>query len=474
MTTTYDPRDSAYFDEGDLRGELERVYDLCHGCRLCFNLCPSFPTLFDFIDARDGNVGAMTAAEQDKVVDECYQCKLCYVKCPYVPPHEWALDFPRLMMRAHAVRKRKGTGIRESVTDQMLARTDLLGKVSTAAAPVVNAVTGHPGSFARRMMEKTVGMASERLLPPYARQRFTTWFSKRRSAGAAGGTAAASSSNSQPMLRDTEAQGGQQGGQQAAEQGGQQGRVSIFPTCFVEYMEPAIGRAIVGVYEHNGIDCDIPAGTRCCGAPWLHQGNVDQFVKAAEQNVAALAGEVRTGREVIVAQPTCAYVVRQDYPRYLAGTPSEADAELVAAHTSDPAEYLMARHKGEGTSIDTEFPGRENGDVPDQVTYHVACHLQAQNIGLKSRDLLKVAGVKATLVQQCSGIDGTWGYRAENYELARKVAAPLKRKVEEAGHEVVCGDCHLANGSIEQETGIRPVHPMQLVARAYGLSDEVD
>jgi Fe-S oxidoreductase len=443
MTTTYTPDDPAYLDERDLRVEFGRVFDLCHGCRLCFNLCPSFPTLFAFVDARDGDVAAMTASEQDRVVDECYQCKLCYPKCPYVPPHEWQLDFPRLMMRANAVRHAKGSPVRERVTDQVLGRTDLMGKVSTAVAPVVNAMTGTPGSLARTLMEKAAGMASQRLLPPYARTRFSTWFA-RWTADRGSRTASATG----------------------------QGAVSVFPTCFIEYMEPAIGQDLVKVFEHNGVACSLPEGTVCCGAPWLHQGNIKQFTKAATTNVAALAAAVRAGDDVVVAQPTCAYVVRRDYPLYLANTPLAADAELVAEHTADPAEYLMALHKGEGTALDTEFPGRDSGTVPDTVTYHVACHLQAQHIGLKSRDLLKVAGVRATLVQRCSGIDGTWGYRAANYELARKVAQPMAKEIGEAGNEVVCGDCHLANGAIEQETGTRPVHPIQLVARAYGIPRE--
>ncbi len=436
MTTTYDPADRTYLDEGDFRHELDRVFDLCHGCRLCFNLCPSFPTLFDFIDQHDGKASALSAAEADQVVDECYQCKLCYLKCPYVPPHEWALDFPRLMMRAHAVRHARGEGLKARLTDQFLGRTDLIGTVSTAMAPLVNVVTGTPGSLARRLMEKTVGLAAERLLPPYARQRFTTWFSRRAPRRA-------------PV--DTE--------------------VSVFPTCFVEYMEPEIGKDIVRVFEHNGIGCTVPDGTRCCGAPWLHNGDIAAFTRAAERNVAALASEVQAGRDVIVAQPTCAYVIRQDYPRILSHSALAADAALVAEHTADPAEYLMAGHRDGSRPLVSEFPGRDRGAVPDQVTYHVPCHLQAQQIGLKSRDVLKVAGVKATLVQRCSGIDGTWGYRAENYDLARKVAKPLARDIEAAGNDVVCGDCHLANGAIEQETGLRPLHPMQVLARAYGLDD---
>jgi Fe-S oxidoreductase len=436
VTATYDPTDPAYFDPTALRAELDRVFDLCHGCRLCFNLCPSFPSLFRFIDAKDGDVTALTDGERDQVVDECYQCKLCYVKCPYVPPHEWELDFPRLMSRVHAVRQRQGVSVKERLTDQFLGRTDALGQFSVPAAPLVNWATGSPGSWPRRVMEKTVGIASERLLPPYARQRFTTWFKKRtRRAPIPGGN----------------------------------GKASIFPTCFVEYMEPDVGRAIVEVYEHNGVDCSVPPGTKCCGAPWLHSGNVEEFGKAARRNLAALAAEVRAGRDVIVAQPTCAYVVKRDYPIYAKGP----DAQLVAAHTYDPAEYLMKRHRdAEDTfTVRDGFPGRDDGTVPDAVTYHVACHLQAQNAGLRSRDLLKVAGVRCALVQRCSGIDGTWGYRSENYELARQVAAPLGREIEAAGNSVVCGDCHLANGSILQETGKRPVHPMQLMARAYGLDD---
>ncbi len=157
MTATYDPTDPKYFDPAALREEVDRVFDLCHGCRLCFNLCPSFPTMFKFIDANDGDVAALTDAERDQVVDECYQCKLCYVKCPYVPPHEWELDFPRLMSRVHAVRQKEGVGVKERLTDQFLARTDALGRASVAAAPVVNWATGTPGSLPRRVMEKTVG-----------------------------------------------------------------------------------------------------------------------------------------------------------------------------------------------------------------------------------------------------------------------------------------------------------------------------
>jgi Fe-S oxidoreductase len=380
------------------------------------------------IDAKDGDVAALTPVEQDQVVDECYQCKLCYVKCPYIPPHEWQLDFPRLMLRAAAARPKS---LRTKVTNQALARTDQSGKLGSLAAPLANAVLGKPGSAVRKLMDRTVGIAAERILPPYARTRFTTWFKRRP----------------QPELPRTE-----------------QGRVAVFPTCLVEYQNPAVGQDLVKVYEHNGVRCDLPEGASCCGAPWLHSGEFAAFRKQAAKNVEVLARQVREGKDIVVPQPTCGYVLKRDYPEYL----KTADAELVGAHTYDAAEYLWNLHRGEGTELDTNF----DGTVPASTAYHVPCHLQAQNIGLRSRDLMKLTGTKVTLVRKCSGIDGTWGLRSENYELARKVAGPLREELERAEADVIAGDCQLANGAIVQETGIVPMHPLQLVARAYGIEPE--
>jgi len=427
VTVTYDPKHPRYYDEPDLRRELTRVYDLCHGCRLCFNLCPSFPSMFDAIDAHDGDVGALTQAEQDTVVDECYQCKLCAVKCPYVPPHEWQLDFPRLMLRAEATARRRHRG---RIADQVLGRTDLLGKVNTALAPLVNAATQTPGTPVRKVMEKALGLASDRLLPPYAKQRFSTWFTKRV----------------------------------ARVRGRHQATVALFPTCFVEYNRPDIGQDLVKVYEHNGVECRLPPGMGCCGAPWLHAGDFDNFERTARRNLPILAQAVRRGLDIVVPQPTCGYVLKKDYADYLGGP----DAELLGDHVFDACEYLTKLHRDAGTELDTDFPG----EVPEGITYHLPCHLQAQNIGPRSQELMKLTGARVTLVNKCSGIDGTWGYRAENYEQARTVAGPLAEAVRMAGNTVVAGDCTLANGAIEQETGNVPRHPLQILARAYGLAPE--
>ena len=429
MTTTYDPRHPHYFDEADLRGELTRVYDLCHGCRLCFNLCTSFPTLFDYIDAHDGDAGALSKAEQDQVVDECFQCKICYVKCPYVPPHEWELDFPRLMLRAAAVKKRDA-GVMDRLTDNAIGRTDLSGRLGTLAAPLANRIVTRPGGPARKLMEKVTGIAAERVLPPYARQRFTTWFKKR----------------ARTHIEN------------------KRGSVAIFPTCLVEYQATGVGKDTVKVYERNGIECTVPDGTKCCGAPFLHEGDFETFRKYAEKNVKVLADEVRKGNDIVVPQPTCSYVLKNDYFDHLGDS---EDTKLVKEHTYDVAEYLVNAQR-EGVELDTNF----TGDVPSAITYHVPCHLRAQNIGLKSRDLMKLTGATIQIADQCSGIDGMWGYRAENQELQQKVIQGLKKTIEDQDAPLVVGDCHLANGGIRDATGREPVHPMQFLARAYGIPEE--
>ncbi len=445
MTITYDPQDPAYWDETDLRGEMTRVFDLCHGCRMCFKLCPAFPSLFEMVDEFDDQDAArMTPAQQDRVVDECFNCKLCYVICPYIPGQsEWELDFPRLMLRAEQVRHRnEKQSLKAKLTTQALGRTDLAGKANTALAPLANKAIGTPGSATRKLMEKTVGIAAQRMLPPYARQRFSTWFTKRRASGATTAPGAGAAERT--------------------------GTAVLFPTCIVEYQAPGVGQDLVKVCERNGVACELPEGEVCCGAPWLHAGDVDRFVEQGRKNVTILAEALRAGgpdATVVVPQPTCSYVLKNDYVDYIGGP----DAELVAARTKDAAEYLMGLHKDEGSPpLDTDF----TGEVPEAVTYHAPCHLRAQNIGLKSRDLLKLTGTKITVVSECSGIDGTWGYRQENFDASRGVARKMANAVEKADNDAVAGDCHLANGAIVQETGRHPSHPVQFLARAYGIPEE--
>ena len=434
MTTIYDPKDPKYLDEADTREELTRVYDLCHGCRLCFKFCTAFPTLFEMIDKHDDqDAGRLTPAQQDQVVDECFNCKLCYVNCPYIPGlHEWDLDFPRLMLRADAMQTANGLkSARDKATTQMMGRTDLLGMVATATEPIADKViTAKPGSTVRKVMSKVTGVSAVRLLPPYAKQRFSTWFKKRPKVSL----------------------------------GNRQGKVTVYPTCLVEYQAPGIGKDLVKVYERNGIECNL-SGTDCCGAPWLHSGDIKHFTKVAKKNVKKLAAEIRSGTDVVVPQPTCSYILKKDYLDYVGGP----DAELVAEHTYDAVEYLMMIHKADDTVLDTDFPG----ETLETITYHAPCHLRAQNIGFKSRDLLKLTGAKVKLIQQCSGIDGMWGLRAGNEDISIPIAEKLATMIDRAEGEAVSGDCHLANTAIVEQTGRESTHPLQIIARAYGIADEL-
>ena len=433
MTITYDPKHPQYLDEADVRGELTRVYDLCHGCRLCFKFCTSFPTLFSYVDKHeDQDAGRLTPAEQDQVIDECFQCKLCYVNCPYIPElHEWALDFPRLMLRAQAMRHATGqVTLRKRATTSIMGHTDALGTVASAVAPVANKVMGaKPNSVVRKAVAATAGVSAVRLLPPYAKTRFSTWFKKR----------------TKPVIAK------------------KQGDVAVFPTCLVEYQQPGVGKDLVRVFERNGVECSMIDGAGCCGAPYLHSGDVDSFTKVAVKQVKALAAAVRSGKDIVVPQPTCGYVLKKDYVDYVGGP----DAELVAKHTFDSSEYLMNLHKAEGTELDTGFAGT----VPETISYHIPCHLKAQNIGLRSRDLMKLTGAKIKLIDQCSGIDGMWGLKAGNEEYSVPLAVKLGEKVTAAGSEAVVGDCHLANTAIAEQTGAGAVHPLNIVARAYGIPE---
>ena len=309
---------------------------------------------------------------------------------------------------------KKEVPARRRLTNAVLGHTDLVGRLGGRTAPLTNAVLGTPRSLTRKAVQAVTGISSVRFLAPYARVRFTTWFKHR------------------PRVRIQR----------------RQGQVAVFPTCLIEYQAPAIGQDLVKVYERNGIECDVVDKARCCGAPSLHSGDLEHFTKQAKENVKVLVAAVRAGNDIVVAQPTCGYVLKKDYPVYVGGD----DAELVASHTYDAAEYLMRLHRGEATSLDTRF----GGDVPQTIAYHVPCHLRAQGIGLQSRDLLKLTGARVKLLHECSGVDGLWGLRAENIALSLPHAEKLGADVVRADAEVVAGDCHLANGAIVEQTGRVP------------------
>ena len=428
----YDPLEPSWSDPAATRAERDRTFHICSDCRVCVKLCPSFRSLFEMIDDLGGteHVDDLAPAQHRRVVDECYQCKLCYVICPYTPDQhqEWRVDFPQLMLRSLTGQSDAGEVSRSA---RLLARTDEQGKIATTFAPVVNATAKlRP---ARIVIEKVTGISRDRLLPTFDRVRFSKWFRGRDRVRTAAATPEA-----------------------------ERGTVTLFPTCLVEYQEPAIGKAAVAVFERNGFSCDLPEGQVCCGMPWLDAGDSEKFREAAQRNVDALLPSVEAGRSIVVPQPTCAYTLKEEYPAFL-GTEA---ARKVSAATFDASEFLMNEHKKQ--KLDTNFEGKTYASI----IWHAACHYRAQQIGPRSSQLMQLTGAKVQMVERCSAIDGTWGLRAENMEMAKRVAKPLMEKVRESDAELVAGDCQLANVAIDDGSGKRPIHPLQVLARAYGLEDE--
>jgi len=419
---TLDIRSKEFWDLGKVEGELKRVFDICNGCRRCFNLCPSFNDMFVTLDgeAVDGDAEKLARPDLKRVVDLCYQCKLCYNHCPYTPPHRWAIDFPRLMLRSRAA-EAKQNGV--SRQDRFLGNADFVGKMGSLTAPLSN--WANELSLHRAFLQTIVGIHKGRNLPRFYRETFTSWFDKR------------------------------------AERTRSDEKVVLFATCPVEYNDPAVGRATVRVLEKNGLEVLHPP-QRCCGMPYLDGGAVDEALEQIKFNVESLAPLARAGHDIVVPGPTCSYMLKHEYP-WLNGS---EDAKAVAQRTVDLSEYLVRRHQA-GT-LNTAFSSSVG-----KIAYHLPCHLKAQNIGFKSRDILSlIPGAQVEVIEKCSGVDGTWGLKKEYYELSMKVAEPLFRGIEAAEPDVTVTDCPLAALQIAQGTKRQARHPIQVLARAYGLPDD--
>ena len=417
---SYDPNEPKYWQRQGLDAELTRVFDICHGCRLCFNLCPSFPALFTALDAAQGEVAALSSAQRERVVELCYGCKLCEIKCPYTPRdgHEFQLDFPRLMLRAKALAAReRGVSFRE----RALGDPDRLGKMACMAPRLAN--RANKTALWRALMEKTVGIHRGKQLPDFAAETFEHWVARE---------------GLPPMPAAPVA------------------KLAIFHTCFVNFNNPAPGKAAVKVFAKNNCALSCPR-QNCCGMPALDGGDVEFAKRQAAANVASLLPLVRQGWRVIAINPTCSLMLRREYPGLL----GSQDARTVAGAIADPHELLFELRRK------NQF-NREFRSSPGSIAYHVPCHLKAQNIGLRARDLMRmIPGAQVTAVDACCSHDGTWAMKKEFFELSMKWGEKAFAPMREAGARVMATDCSLAALQIEQGTGTRPLHPIEILARAY-------
>jgi glycerol-3-phosphate dehydrogenase subunit C len=428
----FDPNDTRYWDERDLEHELHRVFEVCHSCRMCVNFCGSFPDLFARVDRdieQNGAEGAerLGIADFESVVDLCWQCKMCYIECPYTPDqgHEWRIDFPRLAMREKAQRaKRRGV----TMQDRALGEPGRLGALmSGPLAPVTNLINEH--RLLRKVNEKVLGISSEFPLPPFAAQSFASWMKERK-----------------PL---------------AGTPTGHAGSVAIFATCLGDYNFPRIAKATVQVLEKNGFSVERPPQA-CCGMPNLDGGDIDAAREKARYNVAQLFPLVQAGMLVVAPGPTCSYTMKKEWPELL-GTP---EAKKVAAATLDVMEFLERLRREKKLVLDFVKP-------LGKIAYHAACHLRAQKIGTPGARLLGlVPDTEVEIVEKCSAVDGTWGMKAQHYEMGRKYAQKLVRGIENAEPKLVVTDCPLSALRISKENERDAIHPAEALAMAYGFPTE--
>ena len=461
-----DWRNPQFYDQAALNKELERVFDICHGCRRCFSLCNSFPTLFDAVDASStGEVDGVDKKVFWEVVDHCYLCDMCFMtKCPYVPPHPWNIDFPHLMLRAKATRNRtKGEGFR----NKTLAATDTVGNLAgiPVVAEIVNAVNG--SSWGRAVLEKTLGVDPTAPLPKYhsrtARKRLD-----RLGTVVSNGATRGDRSAAEGIPRSTD--GATWGDRSAAEgiprsaNGATWGKVALFTTCYGNRNEPALDEDLVAVFEHNDIAVTLVAREKCCGMPRLELGDLEQVARLKDFNVPHLKQAIDAGYDIVAPIPSCVLMFKQELRLMF---PDDADVQQIAKRIFDPFEYLMLRHKA--GLLKTDFKSSLG-----KVSYHVPCHLRVQNIGLKTRDILKlVPDTTVDVIERCSGHNGTYAVKKEFRAASMKIGKPVMTRVENAKPAHYTSDCPMAGHQIQsglkEMAGQEPEHPLKLLRIAYGL-----
>jgi Fe-S oxidoreductase len=431
-----DWKSADFLDPAKIAAEMERIYDICHGCRRCVSLCNTFPTLFDLIDATDtGELEGVPKAKLWDVVDQCYLCDMCYmVKCPYVPPHPWNVDFPHLMVRAKARQFRDGTP--HKFRDSQLAATDRNGKLATIPIVVQAVNAGAKVRALRTLGEKVMDVHRDAWLPEFTLRKFRSH---------------AVPAKEWPV-RDGERT---------------PGKVAIFATCYVNYNEPGVGHDLTKILAHNEIPYVLVQSEVCCGMPRYEQGDLEAVEKLVRKNIPHLVKLAREGYAILTPVPSCTLMFKQEVPLMF---PDDADIAAVRDAMFEPFEYLMARRR-DGL-LKTEFP-----QSLGKVAYHIPCHARAQKIGQKAREALEaIPNTEVLTIERCSGHAGTWGVKKEFHEIAIKIGRPVYRQIAEFKPDFFASDCELAGHHIEQglaeargEAKLR--HPITLMRMAYGLPD---
>ena len=425
-----------FTDLEKIEAEMYRVFEICHGCRRCFNLCDSFPRLFDMIDATPSEeLNAVDRKDYAKVADACTLCDLCFMtKCPYVPPHEFNLDFPHLMLRYRAAELKAG---KVSWTRRQLVETDRNGRLAGKVAPLANWATQTGNTLTRPALENLAGLDRRAALPKFH-----------------GKTLVMRAKAASPGINEKAPAFGR--------------KAVLYATCFGNYNDPKIGEAARAVLAHNGVRTEV-AYPGCCGMPKLEQGDLAAVAAAARKVAAELGSFIERGYDVIALVPSCALMLKFEWPLIL---PRDESVKRLAQATFDVSEYVVDIAKKEGLA-----PGLQA--LPGGVTLHLACHARAQNMGAKAAEMLRLLpNSEIAVIERCSGHGGSWGAMKENFDTALKVGKPVARQAAKNAKALLASECPLAAMHIvqgmealggEAKPPTEAFHPIELMARAYGL-----
>ena len=431
-----DWKNPEYFNEEALNAELERVFDICHGCRRCVSLCNAFPTLFDLVDESETmEVDGVNKADYLKVVDQCYLCDLCYLtKCPYVPPHEWNVDFPHLMLQAKAINYKNGN---TKLRDKVLTSTDAVGSFAgiPVVAQTVNAVNKNP--IARKFMDKTIGIHPQAILPDFHSNNLRKRFKNR--------------DKKEISVDPTELT---------------RGRVAVFATCYANKNDPQLGEDLISIFEHNGIPVRLTNKEKCCGMSKMELGDLESVEKAKQVNIPELVRLIDEGWDIIAPIPSCVLMFKQELPLMF---PDDADVKKVQENIFDPFEYLMLRHKA--GKFDTHFKNKLGN-----IAYHVPCHQRVQKIGMKTKEVMQlVPETTIEVLDRCSGHDGTYAVKSEFHEISMKICRPITEKIIKSNIDHYVSDCPMAGHQIanglkgRMDEDMKPESPFRLLKQAYGI-----
>ena len=420
-----------FHDQAALEAEMERIFDICHGCRRCVSLCHAFPTLFDLVDESETmEVDGVDKADYPRVVEQCYLCDLCYqTKCPYVPPHPWNVDFPHLMLRAKAAHfQREGAPL----SARILSNTRAVGNLASIPVVVQAVNAANRSGPARKLLEKALGVDTRARVPDYH------WPTARK------------------RLHELDGSG------KAIPAGRTRGKLAIFATCYCDHSMPQAVEDMAAVFAHNDIPLRLVESEACCGMPKMELGDLDTVKKYKERNIPVLAGMIRAGWDISAPIPSCILMFKQELPLMF---PDDQNVALVREHIFDPFEYLMLRHR-EGL-LKTAF-----AKPLGKIAWHVACHQRVQKIGPKTRELFElIPDSEIVTIERCSGHDGTYGVKKATYALSRKIARPVEKRVADAGADHFTSDCPMAGSHIAHGLDDKPPneHPLTLLRIAYGL-----